>query len=148
MARHLPPPELYVDGCDVCLDPVTAHNVRANLAVVAGRVWVLRPGDGVSLGAAPVLDGLGCLALYAPWEAAGATADFLDRLRPWMAAGCSPGEAIARAAEAAGGVPAIRDGGPADLWLVPGGPLCDPTALANPRFVVREGRLQPPQRAL
>ncbi len=137
-------PELYVDGCDVCLDPVTAHNVRANLAAVAGRVWLLRPGDRASLGAAPVLDGRGCLALYAPWEGPGATEDLLARMRDWIAAGRSPGEAIARAAEAAGAATAIRDGGPADLWLVPGGPLCDPAALAGPRFVVRQGRLRAP----
>ena len=55
--------DLYVDGCDVSFDPARVDNVRANLASVQGRTYVLRPGDTGSLGPAPVVNGRDCLAL-------------------------------------------------------------------------------------
>ncbi len=62
-------PVLYVDGCDVSLDPAAAHNVRCNLGMRGARLWLLRPGDTRALGPGTVLDGRGCLALPAPSDA-------------------------------------------------------------------------------
>lgn len=79
---------LYVDGCDVCFDPATAHNVRANLGAVGGRTHLLRPGDTQALGPGEVLDGRGCLALPALVDGggrlpvAGVMAPFRDGPRP------------------------------------------------------------------
>jgi hypothetical protein len=64
----MPFAQLYITGCDVCLDPSVADNVRANLVAVAGSTYLLAAGDVRSLGPAPVAEGHGCLALYAPWD--------------------------------------------------------------------------------
>lgn len=130
---------LYVDGCDVCLDPVTAHNVRANLVVVAGRVWLLPPGARPAPGGTPVFAGGGCLALYAPW-ADTPPPTLAERLETLVAAGQGPGQALAIVTRAAGGRAALWDGAPADFWLVPGGPLARVRAMAHPRLIVRGGR--------
>lgn len=157
----MPTVQLYVDGCDVCFDPARTENVRANLAAVGGRTYLLRPGDAASLGPAPVLDGRGCLALRAPgawgaWAATAVAAGLRRRPAAALAAiedgggpaalagelerlvgeGLTPGEALARLLPAGGG---IVEGAPADWWLVPGGPLADVRAMARPRHVVEGG---------
>lgn len=135
--------QLYVNGCDVSLDPVTTYNVRANLAALAGRTHLLRPGDVSVLGQAPVLDGRGCLALRLPpglWGAAGPTEaleELLAGLRRALAGGATPGAALTRVLPGRG---AVVEGAPADWWLVPGGPLADIDALRRPRHVVVAGR--------
>lgn len=91
--------DLYVDGCDLSFDPATVDNVRANLASVGGRTYVLRPGDTRSLGPAPVLDGRGCLALPGLIDCAG----------------------DGRPADVAGGVTAVVGGAPGP-WRHPAQP--------------------------
>ncbi len=130
--------QLYVDGCDVCLDPETAHNVRANLVAAGGRTYILGPQDTTRLGPARVFDGHGCLALYAPWGLR-PPAEILEELREWMAAGLALAAAIGRLTTVAGGRPGLADGAPADWWLVPHGPLHDPDALRMVRHIVRAG---------
>ncbi len=156
--------QLYVDGCDVSFDPATADNVRANLVAVDGRTHILRPGDTMSLGSAPVLDGTGCLALRVTrggaWAAAtppsvsdavrrswvpvsgslpaarDAAAQLVAALEELTRGGLTPGQALARLLPGGGG---IAEGSPADWWLVPGGPLADLRAMAQPRHVVEGG---------
>jgi len=126
----MPAAQIYVDGCDVCLDPCTAHNVRANLVAVDGLTYLLPPGDTRSLGPAPVLDGRECLALPAGSDRV------LAELHRLVRHGRTPGQAIAQALPGAG---RIAEGTPADWWLVPGGPLADPSALRRPRHIVKGG---------
>ncbi len=134
---------LYVDGCDVSLDPATTDNVRANLAALAGCTHLLRPGDVSVLGQGPVLDGRGCLALRLPsglWAASGpaeALEALLADLGRALAGGATPGTALARVLPGRG---AVVEGAPADWWLVPGGPLANIEALRRPRHVVVAGR--------
>jgi len=133
-------PVLYVDGCDVCLDAATAHNVRANLGALRGRGFLLRPGDVAALGRGEVLDGRGCLALPAPRDALrvlpgtpGGSGALVLELQRLVRAGSSAGQAIAAAAGR------LVDGGRADWLLVPGGPLADVGALRSARHVVLGG---------
>lgn len=129
--------QLYVDGCDVCLDPRTAHNVRANLAAVDGVAHLLRPGDTRSLGPAPVLDGRLCLALSGGDPSGpGAPGALCRAALRLVAGGTRVGEALALLLPRGGG---LREGGVADWWLVPGGPLADAAALARPRHIVVGG---------
>lgn len=124
---------LYVDGCDVCLDPETARNVRANLGCRDGRLWLLPPGEVRALGPGRVLDGRGCLALPAPRGAAGEAEELVR-------AGRNAASAIAAVTTDRGA--RLGDGGPADVWLVPGGPLADIRVLRRPRFVLEGGILR------
>lgn len=128
----MPQAQLYVDGCDISLDPATAENVRANLAAVGGRTYILRPGDVRSLGSAAVLDGRGCLALGIALVAQ----DVLEELERLVRAGSRPGRAMAEKLPRGA---RIVEEAPADWWLVPGGPLADITALRRPRHIVRGG---------
>jgi hypothetical protein len=112
--------------------------VRANLVAAAGRTYILGPHDTTRLGPAPVLDGHGCLALYAPWGLC-PPAEILEELRELVAAGLAPAAAIGRLTASAGGSPGLADEAPADWWLVPHGPLRDPEALRTVRHIVRAG---------